>query len=249
MATRALNVVITGDSKGIGVAARETEGHFRAIQRSAKITGQAVRIGFGIAAAGTLVGVAALKKSAEAAKEAEASHARMAAQLKASGVSYRAHAREIDNVIQKTSRLAGLDDEDLQDAFTNIVRSTGSVSKGLRGIGLAADIARAKHIDVARAGQLVGKVASGNVTALARYGIQIDKNSTSQQALAELQRRFAGQAEAYGKTAAGAQDRFSVAIENVQEKLGAKLLPALGKAANAVSGFLTGIDRGTGAGG
>jgi hypothetical protein len=58
----------------------------------------------------------------DAAMDAQKSQARLEAQLKASGISFRAHAKEIDAVIQKHSQLAGLDDEDLQDAFTNIVR-------------------------------------------------------------------------------------------------------------------------------
>jgi hypothetical protein len=116
------------------------------------------------------------------------------------GISYKAHAKEIDNVIQKTSQLSGLDDEDLQDAFTNIVRVTGDVNKSLKLTGLAADFARAKHIEVAKAGEIVGKVAGGNTGILSRYGIQIDKGATATEALGALQQKFAGQAEAYGKT-------------------------------------------------
>jgi hypothetical protein len=77
------------------------------------------------------------------------------------GISYRAHAAEIDRVIQKTSQLAGLDDEDLQDAFTNIVRVTGNVNKSLQRRARGG-LRRAKHMDVAKAGEIVGKVAGGN---------------------------------------------------------------------------------------
>lgn len=277
MATRSLNVTITGDARGIGVAAREADGHLRVVQRSAKITGAAVKAGFGVAAGGALLGVAAIKKSVDAAKEAQTSQARLQAQLKASGISYTAHAKDIDAVIQKHSQLAGIDDEDLQDAFTNLVRSTGSVSKSMHDMGLVTDIARAKHIDVTKAADLLGKVHAGNTAVLKRYGIAFDpvtkaqdklkesnknataeqvkaakaadKQATSQKALAELQRRFGGQAEAYGKTAAGAQERFGVAIENVEEKIGGKLLPVLTKVVGGVATFVAQMDSGKGAGG
>jgi hypothetical protein len=277
IATRSLNVVITGDSKGIGIAAREADGHLRVVQRSAKATGTALKVGFGVAAGGVLIGVGALKKSVKAAEEAQASTARLKAQLKASGISYRAHAKEIDAVIQKHSKLAGIDDEDLQDAFTNLVRSTGSVKKAMHDMGLVTDLARAKHIDVTKAADLLGKVHAGNTGILKRYGIALDpvtkaqdrlkesnkhatveqikaakatdKQAASQQAIAELQKRFGGQAEAYGKTAAGAQERFGVALENVEEKIGAGLLPVLAKGANAVATFLQQIESGKGAGG
>jgi hypothetical protein len=221
--------------------------------------------------------VVGLKKSVDAAKEAEVSQAKLKAQLHASGISYRAHAKDIDAVIQKHSRLAGVDDEDLQDAFTGLVRTTGSVSKSMHDMGLVTDIARGKHIDVTKAAELLGKVHNGNVAVLKRYGIAIDpitkaqdklkesnkkataeqiaaakatdKTATSQKAMAELQKRFGGQAEAYGKTAAGASDRFHVALENVEEKLGKGLLPILAKVTGGVATFLQGIDSGKGVGG
>jgi hypothetical protein len=81
----------------------------------------------GAAAAGALV--VGLKKSVDAAIDAEKSQARLEAQLKASGISYRAHAKEIDAVIQKHSQLAGLDDEDCRTRSRTSSASTGSVNK------------------------------------------------------------------------------------------------------------------------
>lgn len=190
-----------------------------------------------------------VRDSVMAFAEAEKSQARLTAQLKASNISYRAHAAEIERVIQKTSLLAGLDDEQLQDAFTNIVRVTGNVNKSLRLTGLAADFARGKQIDVAKAGEIVGKVAGGNVGVLSRYGFALRKGATSAEALAMLQKRFGGQAEAYGKTTAGSLDRLSVASENLKEKVGGALAPALSSAADKLGVFLSEMQSGTGAGG
>jgi hypothetical protein len=278
MATRSLNVVIAGDAKPLGVAAKQADAHISKIGSAGARMGKTLALGFagaGAAAGGALV--VGLKKSVDAAKEAEVSQAKLKAQLQASGISYRAHAKDIDAVIQKHSRLAGVDDEDLQDAFTGLVRTTGSVSKSMHDMGLVTDIARGKHIDVTKAAELLGKVHNGNVAVLKRYGIAIDpitkaqdklkesnkkatveqiaaakatdKTATSQKAIAELQKRFGGQAAAYGKTAAGASDRFHVALENVEEKLGKGLLPILAKVTGGVAKFLEGIDSGTGVGG
>ncbi len=203
---------------------------------------------YGIAGAGA-VGVLAVKSVTAAYGEAEVSQRKLQAQLKATGISYREHAEEIDNVIQKTSKMAGLDDEQLQDAFTNIIRVTGNVSQSMRLVGLAADFARAKNIDVAKAGEIVGKVASGNIGILSRYGIAIDKGASSTEALAELQKRFSGQAEAYGKTQSGAADRAKVAWENLREKLGEKLAPTFTRLANKTADFLNQMEAGTGQGG
>jgi hypothetical protein len=278
MATRRLDVVIAGDAKPLGIAAKQADAHISKIGSAGARMGKTLALGFagaGVAAGGALV--VGLKKSVDAAKEAEVSQAKLKAQLHASGISYRAHAKDIDAVIQKHSRLAGVDDEDLQDAFTGLVRTTGSVSKSMHDMGLVTDIARGKHIDVTKAAELLGKVHNGNVAVLKRYGIAFDpvtkaqdrlkesnkkataeqiaaakatdKTATSQKAMAELQKRFGGQAEAYGKTAAGASDRFHVALENVEEKLGKGLLPILAKVTGGVATFLQGIDSGTGVGG
>jgi hypothetical protein len=228
VATRTLNVQITGDARGINRVLDQTESRSRR-------WGSSMAKGFAVAGAAAAGGLAVgLKKSADAAIEAEKAQATMIAQLRASNISYGAHARQIDEVIQKHSKLSGLDDEDLQRSFTNIIRVTGDVDKSLRLTGLAADFARAKHMDVAKAGELVGKVAGGNTGILSRYGIQVEKNATASEALALLQRKFAGQAEAYGKTTAGALDRSKVASENLGEIVGAKLTPLLAKGANAL---------------
>jgi hypothetical protein len=239
VASRELRVSFVSDTKAL------ERGFNTAESRTAKFAKTAARVG--LVAGGVLA--AGLVKSVQAAAEAEKAQARMEAQLKASGISLDTHGAAIEAVIQKHSRLAGLDDEQLQDAFTNIVRATGDVTKSMNLVGLAADFARAKNIDAAKAGEIIGKVAGGNTGILARYGIQIEKGATATQALGELQKRFAGQAEAYGKTAAGAQDRFRVAVENLQEKIGAHLLPVISRVANAVSKFITEMETGTGSGG
>jgi uncharacterized protein with HEPN domain len=59
----------------------------------------------------------------------------------------------------------------------------------------------------------------------------LDKQATAAKAFDEAQRRFAGGAKEYGETTAAAQERLGVALENLQEKIGAKLLPVLAKLA------------------
>jgi hypothetical protein len=245
-----VRVSITGDADGVSRATRDAERSLdrlnKAGSRSMAALGTAAKGGAALLGVGLVVG---LKKSADAAIEAEKSHARLVAQLKASGISYKQHAGEIENVIQKTSQLSALDDEDLQDAFTNIVRVTGDVNKSLRLTGLAADFARAKHMDVAKAGEIVGKVAGGNIGILSRYGITVKDGATATEALGELQQKFAGQAEAYGKTTGGSIDRAKVAVENLEEAVGSKLAPAIQTVAGGLADFINGMQSGAGAGG
>src|SRR6185369_12999012 len=94
---------------------------------------------------------------------------------------------------------------------------------------LAANIARSRNIELEAAAQLVMKAELGQSGALRRVGIDAAKNASSAQLLAMLNQKFAGSAAAYANTAAGAQDRFRVALENFQEVLGQEALPTIAK--------------------
>jgi hypothetical protein len=228
-----VRVSITADADGVRRATKDAERHLHGLNK----TGTRALRGLGAAAIGAGIGIAGgvvyeLGRSVKAAIEAEQSQARLQAQLVASGISFEAHAKTIDTVIQKHSQLSGLDDEELQDAFTNIVRVTGDVDKSLRLTGLAADFARAKHLDVAKAGEIVAKVAGGNTGILSRYGITMEKGASATEALGVLQQKFAGQAKAYGDTTGGSLDRVKVAAENLEERIGGALAPTVKRAAD-----------------
>lgn len=280
MASRTLNIPITGDSRdferAMGRATKATSQFEKKASVSSKATGLAFKSLAGVAGIGAVA--AGLRSTIKAAQESQVSQSKMQAQLKSLGISYQDHAKHIDNVIQKVSRLSGLDDEDLQDSFTNLVRSTGDVNKALELNATAADLARAKHIDVAQAGQILAKVYGGQTNALKRLigeGVDpvtaaqdrlkattknatteqinaakaADKTATVQKALGLVQQKLGGQAEAYGKSAAGAQERFGNAVENLQEKLGTALLPTITRVADKASKFVDQMTNGTGAGG
>src|SRR5207344_1953229 len=192
-----------------------------------------------------------------AAQDAEASQARVQTMLKNVGVSWQKHGDHIQGAIDKLSKLAGLDDEELSEAFANMVRSTKDVNEALKLTTLAADLSRTSGMNLASAQKTVAKVYNGSYASLKKLGISIepvtkaqdalaassgkhteaekkrakalDDAATKQKAIATLQKQFGGQAAAYGATAAGAADKVKVAWENVQETLGTALLPTLSK--------------------
>jgi hypothetical protein len=282
--TRNLNVVVGADTKpfqrGIKDADRSLDKFSRNATARSKATAAGIR-GLGLAATGATVGVVGLvgvgKQLVDAYSESEKSQAKLQAQLKATGVSYAAHRKEIDKAVTATSRLAAVDDEDLQDAFTSLVRSSGKVGQSMKDLTLVTDLSRAKNLDLTKSADLIGKVHAGNIGVLKRYGIAIDPVTTAQdrlkastskatdeqkraakaadtaatstKAIGELQKRFAGQAEAYGKTNAGAVDRFKVAFQNLEETAGKALAPTLTNLATKASKFVEQMQDGTGQGG
>lgn len=281
-----LTIVIAGETRDYekalkradGVTVKFGDGVERESRRAKKSLG-------GISSAAKLIGGAfvldkgidAVRGLAEAAGESEVSQQKLVTQLHTSNISYRAHRDEIDKVIQKTSQLAALDDEDLQDAFTAIVRTTGSVSEAMKGTSIAADVARGKHMDVTKAGEAVAKVMAGNTGILKKLGVSYEPVTRAQDALASsnkkatkeqidqakaqdkaasaagglaaLQQRYAGQASAYGKTSAGAMERLDVASENLKETLGTALAPTFESVSNGAAKFIDEMQTGKGAGG
>lgn len=270
--TRSLTVKIVGDSssleKAFGRASSSGKKYQQDINLVAKAHDSFARSA-AFAATSILGGagvVSALHASIDAATKSQEVQRRSQQQLEALGISYQQHAKHIDDVIQKQSQLAALDDEDLTNSFTSLVRVTKDVNQALELNAIAADVARGKNVSLDAATQIVTKASLGQLGALKRMGVEIppvtaavdalkashdkataaqlaaakaaDQQATRQQALALLQKQFAGQAEAYGKTSAGAQERLKVATENLQETIGAALLPTVEKTANAVSGWL-----------
>jgi hypothetical protein len=212
---RRIEVIIAGDAK-------DAERAFGSAADASGKLGKAAKV----AALGGLAAIAVgLKSSADKAMEAQTSQVGMETALGNAGIAYDKHAKQIEAVIQKTSKLAALDDEDLQGAFTNLVRTTGNVNKALKDTALAADISRGKHISLEAATNLVTKAELGKGGALTKAGIAVEKGATSVELLDTLHRKFAGSAEAYGKTSQGALERSQVATENLQEAIGSGLLP------------------------
>jgi hypothetical protein len=223
---RKLEVVITGDARGLTRAYGDAE---KATGRFGKKIGAVGKVAGGVAVAGVGLLAVGLKKSVAAAQEAEKVQAQLEAQLKASGISYRDNAAAIEETVGGLSRMSGLDDEELTSAFTTLVRASGDAQASMKQLALVADLARAKNMDVGTSATIVGKVMAGNTGVLSRYGIVLEKGASATEALGVLQQRFSGQAKAYGDSTAGAQDKVSVATENLQETIGSKLLPVWNK--------------------
>jgi hypothetical protein len=169
------------------------------------------------AAATTLAGF--LSDAARAAAEEEAIFARLETAVDATGESYADYAVQIEQAIDASERLSFSDDK-TAEALANLTATTGDAAEALELLGLAQDLARGKGIELAAAANIVGRVAEGNTGIPARYGIAIQEGATAQEALAAVQERYAGQAEAYAETTAGAYDRVKNTIDNFVESIG-----------------------------
>lgn len=178
----------------------------------------------GIGAASALV---AFKRVIDAAKESEVVLGQTQVAVEALGLSWADNSTKISQAADRISKASSFDDEAVLQSFQLLVRSTGDVDRALQLTSLSADVARARYTDLGSAAALVNKASLGQIGALRRLGIQVDKNATATEALALLQQKFAGASANYSKTAGGASDRLDVALGNLSETAGGLLTPAL----------------------
>lgn len=74
-----------------------------------------------------------------------------------------------------------------------------------------------------------------NVKAQEAAAVASDKRKSAEIAVGEVTRRYAGQSDAYAKTAAGSYARFRVSVQQVAEEIGGVALPQLTELANSAA--------------
>jgi hypothetical protein len=121
----------------------------------------------------------------------------------------------------------GFDDEDAANSLAKLYQRTGDANEAIKLNALAMDLARAKSIDLNTAMGLVNMALSGQGRALQQYGIDISETATPLEALAQLQSKVQGQAEAFSNTMTGRMETLKVQIGNLKEGIGAALTPAI----------------------
>lgn len=226
------------------------------------LMGKAIGVAFG----GAIV-VAGVKKIIDAGKEAQTSIALLANTMKDAGQSYAENRRQIESNIDAEARLSGVTHVELRTSFMTLDRLTGSVTKGLKDMGIATDIAKARHMSMAAATKLVSLVEMGRVAQLRRMGIVLptittaedklrdshaktttavkaaakawDAQQTAIAGVAALHKAYAGSAATYGKTEAGAVDRAKESWNELEVWLAGKMLPVLAQVAGWLGDEIT----------
>lgn len=125
----------------------------------------------------------------------------------------------MDAAAESAMDLAFSDDQ-ARESLIKLVTATGNQEESIRGLSLAMNIARGRNIDLASATDVVVKATVGNTRALKQYGIEVREGATATEILAELQARFADQAEEYASTTAGKWEAAQLKVNNAMEEFG-----------------------------
>lgn len=265
MARSTVAVKFTGDVADLKRALGDVEGKVGGLGSKLAGFGKVAALGL----AGAAAGAGALAKGfVDAAIESQKVTAQTGAVIKSMGLSSQVAAGQIADLSTKLSLKSGVDDEVIQSGqnmlltFANVAKSAGQVGGVFeRTSGLALDMSVALGTDMSSASMLLGKALNDPVAGLAklgRSGVQFTDDQKKMVAamvaagdtagaqgiiLDEVAKQFGGSAAAQ----ATATDKLKVAWGNIQEELGAKLLPILNKVATFLAANLPGAMAAAGA--
>lgn len=166
-----------------------------------------------------------LDEAIKAATEEEVSVTRLATTVKATKADWGVAEKAINAYLAAETKRVALDDGDGRDAINTLTLATGDYEKALKRMPLLIDFARAKKMDLNAAAELFGKIEGGNVSILSRYGIEVAKGASAEEAFAAIHERVAGQGEAYAATMQGQQETLNIQMGNLKETIGGFLLP------------------------
>lgn len=228
-----VKIISQFDPKG----SKKAESSFQSLTRTAKTMGVAV----GAAAAAVGKG---LYEAVQAAAEDQKSFEQLAQSMRNVTKASDALIQSTDKQLGKMSMAAGIADDKLRPAFSNLLRATGSVTLSQKGLTAAMDLSVATGKDLDAVSLAVGKALNGQTTALFKMlpGLRgvVDEGSSAADILAAINSQVGGAAEANAKTYAGSLERMRVIFGEMVETIGGAFLPVLVRVADFLNNTLTG---------
>jgi len=230
----AIPIITEFDGKGIKSALNEfknletgTEKVGFAAQQAAKLA----VIGFAALGASAAAAGAVLYKAAQAAAQDQAAQVQLASSIKASTTASDLQIKGVEEYIDKTQRAVGVADDQLRPAFGRLVRATGDVSKAQDLLNLSLDLSASTGKSVEATANAISKAQEGSYGALSKLGVGYDaatlKAAGFEKVQGMLEERFGGSAAEKAKTYEGVMARLKITLGELQESIGAKVLPIL----------------------
>ena len=182
-----------------------------------------------------------LAEGVQGAKEEEAGIKRLGQSLRANVKDWDGNTDALERRVRAAAQMGFADDE-IRDSLARLVAVTHDVNKAFELQQTAMDLARFKNISLADASQALIKVEGGQYRALKELGIVLEKGATQTEALAAVQKVAMGQASEYMTTAAGRSELLAQKVDDLGERVGGVLIPALDEATQGLLDFFDAID-------
>lgn len=179
----------------------------------------------GAAAATAFTAVAgAIGYAVKQAAEEEVGIKRLTAAIQAN-VKGRTDLVKVEEQIAKQQQKLAFSDDELRASLSALLPFTGSTEKAFEAQAVAADLARAKNMDLETASKQIGLALNGNTRVLKQLGIELPKTATEAQILGAIQEKVAGQADAYAQSTEGQFAIMQNSLADLTEEVGAAFLP------------------------
>lgn len=217
----------------------EAKGIKKAVEEFKKLEGPAAKAGFAIkkafvpaAAAVTGLAVAAFG-AAQAAIEDQASQAKLADQLIRTTKATDTQIAAVEEFVGQMQLATNVADTDLRGALSRLATVTGDVTKAQELLRLATDISAATGKDLSAVTEALSKAYGGNLTALQKLDPSlrnlIKSGATFDQVGQQLTETFGGAAANAANTAEGRFKNLQIRVGELQESIGALILPIVEK--------------------
>lgn len=246
-ATRKLVVEILGDAKGMKGATKEAEA---AVESFGKRLGGVKDAMVGALAGGAMAAFG--KQAVDAFTEDAAAADRLARTLTNVTGATSAQVAAVEDAIAAMERQFAVADDHLRPAFETLVRATKDVDQAQRMMTLALDVSAGTGRSLEEVALALVKAQNGQTKGLQGLGIEL-KNAEGKavsfdEIMRQLSATFSGQAAAATETAAGKARALSIEYDNMQESIGAALLPVMQSlvgVASTLFGWWNSLDEGT----
>jgi len=145
----------------------------------------------------------------------------------------------MEDYIDKSSKAFAITDDELRPAMDRLVRGFGNTEDAQAAMNVAMDVAAGTGKDLSTVTDAMAKAADGQTGALKRLGIETENADGSakslDQMMAEMAKTFEGQAAGAADSTAGKMQKAQIAMAEMQETIGALLLPVLGALATILT--------------
>lgn len=189
-----------------------------------------------------------INQSVEAFRQQEIAVKSLNQALMNSGTYTYEYSQSIQTLASDIQKFSNYGDEAIIKAVGLGQAMAGNVKFTNEAIQSVVDFASAMDMDLDSAFRLVGKSIGSNTNALARYGIQLDKNMTKEQKMAEITKRLGSSFGGSAKEMANASIQLKNALGDLSEAIGSLFNPAVEsgqkgiiKWANSITEFINQI--------
>ncbi len=221
-----LNVEILGEFRNLTKATQGSQSELSKLNK--KITGFSKSAKSAFASIGVGLSFAFIARelgdATKAAVEDAKAQAILAKQLENTTGANKDQIKSVENSISKWQTQFGILDDQLRPAYATLIRSTGDVTSANKLMAIALDASAATGKSLEAVTLAMGKSFNGSDTALIKL---MPSLKGSKDAINDLATATAGAAATAANT--DPYMRMTAIFANLQEKVGAALLPALGK--------------------